>query len=204
MLLHYTKPARGHGTLFALARFSHLGVFVCVCLGGCIAMWDECLLERLRWCAGCPPPQRNGNPPATPLALEARCRGCPLEPRQGRELVATPLSEDNVAPRIGTKRQQVRSGDNLRHTSTQTSAASVPRPSQRSPPRSSASARTVGRERCRSRSCEAISPSPRGQCRSAATLTSWTAQKHSHFDLRIVTLGRSGPVWARPAGCRLP
>ena len=28
MPLHYTKPARGHGTLFALARFSHLGVFV--------------------------------------------------------------------------------------------------------------------------------------------------------------------------------
>ena len=38
------------------------GPFICVCLSVyvCITMWVGCLFERLRWCAGCPPPQHSG------------------------------------------------------------------------------------------------------------------------------------------------
>ena len=53
----------------------HSFVFACLCL--CVACVG-CLLERLRWSAvGALRPQTQWQPLATPLAVYARCNGCP-------------------------------------------------------------------------------------------------------------------------------
>ena len=71
------------------------GPFICVCLSVyvCITMWVGCLFERLRWCAGCPPPHAMATPCHTPSCVSQVSL---LPP--GAKTRASSLSMANVAP----------------------------------------------------------------------------------------------------------